>query len=247
MSYYICHLKNVLALKICIFFYCQIRVIDSYYIFQTTVSNSCKLNHQISSSALFVTALCLFVNWKKVLALKNCIILYCLIKISNSTTNYSNNHQLSDFIRLFIMFYVCYLQKGACTENLHVLCCLNKISVLLNLLCVLKINLLYLVSFCYVSLSLSLLELGFQHPICTNPFSAEQSDLLTDAGIAGEDIGILHHGYVRRGVLGDFQDTAPFGKLSASLLVLCTSLSQAVQTYNSKWVIGKSQTNIAVA
>ena len=57
----------------------------------------------------------------------------------------------------------------------------------------------------------------------------KKSDLLTDAGVAGEDVGVLHHGQVGGGVLGDLQHAAPLGKLRPRLLVLRAPLRQAVQ------------------
>lgn len=56
------------------------------------------------------------------------------------------------------------------------------------------------------------------------------TDLLTDTGIASQDIAILKHGLVSGRVGSNFQDTPPFSKVSSVFLVLSTSLRQTVQT-----------------
>lgn len=61
-------------------------------------------------------------------------------------------------------------------------------------------------------------------------FFSPFTDLLTDAGIASQDIAILKHGLVSGRVGSNFQDTPPFSKVSSVFLVLSTSLRQTVQT-----------------
>jgi hypothetical protein len=57
---------------------------------------------------------------------------------------------------------------------------------------------------------------------------------LADAGISGQNIGILHHGLVRGVVSVDFEHTAPLGKSGTILFVLHTALSQVIKTYTFK-------------
>lgn len=54
---------------------------------------------------------------------------------------------------------------------------------------------------------------------------------LADAGIAGQDIGVLQDGQFGRSGGGDLQHAAPLGKVSTILLVLGASLVQSIQTY----------------
>lgn len=58
--------------------------------------------------------------------------------------------------------------------------------------------------------------------------------LLANAGIAGQDVGILQDGEVRGGVVGDLQHTAPFGEVGTVLLVLSATLGEAVKTCGDK-------------
>ena len=53
---------------------------------------------------------------------------------------------------------------------------------------------------------------------------------LADAGVAGQDVGVLHDGELRGRVLGDLQHAAPLGEVSTVLLVLSAALVQPVQT-----------------
>ncbi|RUS69576.1 hypothetical protein EGW08_022660, partial [Elysia chlorotica] len=55
--------------------------------------------------------------------------------------------------------------------------------------------------------------------------------MLTDAGVSGQHVGVLHHGLVRGRVLRDFQHAAPLGKAASSLLVLSTPFRQTVETW----------------
>lgn len=53
---------------------------------------------------------------------------------------------------------------------------------------------------------------------------------LADAGIAGQDVGVLNDGQSGGSGGGDLQHTAPLGKVCTVLLVLCAALRQPVQT-----------------
>ena len=55
-------------------------------------------------------------------------------------------------------------------------------------------------------------------------------NLLADAGISSQHICVLHHGLVRRGMFLDLQNATPFTEATPILLVLCTTLRQAVKT-----------------
>lgn len=57
---------------------------------------------------------------------------------------------------------------------------------------------------------------------------------LADAGIAGQDIGVLQDGQFWRSGGGDLQHAAPLGKVSTILLVLGASLIQSIQTCESE-------------
>lgn len=53
---------------------------------------------------------------------------------------------------------------------------------------------------------------------------------LADAGIAGQDVGVLNDGQSGGSGGGDLQHTAPLGKVSTVLLVLSTALIEPIQT-----------------
>ena len=53
---------------------------------------------------------------------------------------------------------------------------------------------------------------------------------LADAGIAGQDVGVLNDGQPGGCGGGDLQHTAPLGKVSTILLVLGAALIQSVET-----------------
>lgn len=55
--------------------------------------------------------------------------------------------------------------------------------------------------------------------------------LLANAGITCKHVGILNDGETRGGVVRDLQHTTPLGEVSAVLLVLGTTLRQAIQTW----------------
>lgn len=57
---------------------------------------------------------------------------------------------------------------------------------------------------------------------------------LADAGVAGQDIGVLQDGQFGRSGGGDLQHAAPLGKVSAILLVLGASLVESIQTCESE-------------
>lgn len=54
--------------------------------------------------------------------------------------------------------------------------------------------------------------------------------LLADAGIAGQDVGILCHGQLGGRGCADLQHTAPLSEVGPVLLVLGTTLRQPIQT-----------------
>lgn len=54
---------------------------------------------------------------------------------------------------------------------------------------------------------------------------------MADAGISGEDVGVLCDGEGRGAAVGDLEDTPPLGEVTAVLLVLGAALRQAVQTW----------------
>ena len=73
-----------------------------------------------------------------------------------------------------------------------------------------------------------------------------QAVLLADGGVAGQDVGVLHHGLVGRGVPGDLQHAAPFGEVGAGFLVLGAPVGQSVQTLRSALVVAAGQRHHAL-
>lgn len=59
-------------------------------------------------------------------------------------------------------------------------------------------------------------------------------DLLADAGVAGEDVGVLQDGQARGRVGRDLEDAAPLGEVGPVLLVLGATLHQAVQPLGTR-------------
>ena len=66
---------------------------------------------------------------------------------------------------------------------------------------------------------------------------------LADAGIAGENIGVLVNGQ-GRGLIGtNLQDTAPLGKTCALLVVVLAALGQAVESLGRGLAVRARQRN----
>lgn len=57
---------------------------------------------------------------------------------------------------------------------------------------------------------------------------------LADAGITGQDVGVLNDGQSWRSGGGDLQHTAPLGEVSTVLLVLGATLIQTIETCDKK-------------
>lgn len=53
---------------------------------------------------------------------------------------------------------------------------------------------------------------------------------LADAGVAGQNIGILNNGKIGGSSGSDLQHTAPFSKVSTVFFILSTTLIQPIQT-----------------
>ncbi len=64
------------------------------------------------------------------------------------------------------------------------------------------------------------------------------TNLLTNDSIAGQHVGILHHGLVGRRLVRDLEDTTPLGEVTPVLLVLGTPFRQSIETLGRAFAEG---------